>query len=662
MTARCRACVSFPVRLALALVFAAACVGLSARLARAACVLPPASEGVDLGMKSIAANTTSATTGPSLLPENNIDLGTYQAGTTIIVGFVGVNAGTPALLSGDTFIRLFDGATQVALGDDACGTLGARVVYTVPQGDRALTARLGCFGSGACAGRLYRWNRLDSNGNLTTIAAHNRIITGAGYNGATSSGTYGGTKVVTLANANEPNPAVHWDNASKIAPTGYIGSGWDASHFQGIARLRAFPSYFAISGSYHADLIFVRPCEPVTADKTWLQSGSTCNGIVTYRFSNYDIGPTERLMNHFGGIQGMGKYIVVGTHNYPDQSYGRMLLIDASKMGQSSATMRTWMIDPQSLGLGAVGPSNAAATKLRNGAILLATSRFDQQKFDFFRKDIDEASTYITSAGWNGWAGFADIASASDWILRNGTAGVVTNGNDNNAIGLVTLTNGDVYLLGIKYINPSHRSFAQQVLGADSSTVTLAAFPGWRTAYNCEGGNVGCNFHGAAGFYINPFNDSMSIHSTSMFMRSSDQSIDISEFGPNLAQDRPASQSPDTSFPGTAIRATDGNADGNWYSSYSVSHTNIASGANWQVDLGAWQTVSGVKVFPRTDWGTLENFTVETFNGLGWAVAATHTPTVTAPVSIPFTPTTTPLVRIRLNGTNYLCLAEVMVF
>ncbi len=107
------------------------------------------------------ANTNSAQTGT-----RNINV-SVQAGTTIRVGTCSPAALTPvppvslerANFSGNTYLRLFNGASQVAANDNACGGNGSQLSYTATAAG-TLQIRAGCSGSGTCSGTVaYTLNR-----------------------------------------------------------------------------------------------------------------------------------------------------------------------------------------------------------------------------------------------------------------------------------------------------------------------------------------------------------------------------------------------------------------------------------------------------------------------------------------------------------------------
>jgi len=145
----------------------------------------------------------------------------------------------------------------------------------------------------------------------------------------------------------------------------------------------------------------------------------------------------------------------------------------------------------------------------------------------------------------------------------------------------------------------------------------------------------------------------------------------------NLARGRSTTQI-STFAGGLSSRAVDGNTDGNWIDN-SVTHTDAALGAFWQVDLGSiGNYVERVVVFNRSDccYDRLTGFKVYSSN---WSLARDaggHSVpdnfTTMASYGVPITtPDPIPVVilhnggrfvRIELDNSNYLSLAEVMVF
>ncbi|HEX8745693.1 MAG TPA: discoidin domain-containing protein, partial [Pyrinomonadaceae bacterium] len=144
----------------------------------------------------------------------------------------------------------------------------------------------------------------------------------------------------------------------------------------------------------------------------------------------------------------------------------------------------------------------------------------------------------------------------------------------------------------------------------------------------------------------------------------------------NIASGKPVTQSSTLAYnpPGDAFRAVDGKTDGN-YANGSVTHTNSENQPWWQVDLGASQPLSSIKLWNRTDCCSerLSNFYVlvsdapftssdlqTTLKQPGvWSyyTAGNAGAVATLPVN-----RTGRYVRVQLNGTGVLSLAEAEVW
>ena len=141
----------------------------------------------------------------------------------------------------------------------------------------------------------------------------------------------------------------------------------------------------------------------------------------------------------------------------------------------------------------------------------------------------------------------------------------------------------------------------------------------------------------------------------------------------NLAEGRPTTAS-SVGWGGDTGRAVDGNTDGN-YANNSVTHTGFDVQPWWQVDLGQLRSIQSVQLFNRTDCcvARLSNLNVfvsaNDMSGRSLAqlkadpaVAQVPVATLNGAASI-----TLPLVaqgrfvKVQLEGTNYLSLAEVRV-
>ncbi|HEX5744632.1 MAG TPA: serine protease [Archangium sp.] len=78
---------------------------------------------------------------------------TFNAGDVVEVGTCSL---TGATATGDTYLRLYDGAgAQAASNDDACGGRSSYFKYTVPAGKGGTyEVRAGCYSSGGCGGTV----------------------------------------------------------------------------------------------------------------------------------------------------------------------------------------------------------------------------------------------------------------------------------------------------------------------------------------------------------------------------------------------------------------------------------------------------------------------------------------------------------------------------
>ncbi|MBZ4415857.1 serine protease [Myxococcus sp. RHSTA-1-4] len=91
-----------------------------------------------------ASNTNSAQQNTT-----NRDV-SITAGQSITVATCGL---TGASFTGDTYLRLFNGATQAAANDDACSGVGSSLTYTATA-TGTLQIRAGCYSSNSCSGTV----------------------------------------------------------------------------------------------------------------------------------------------------------------------------------------------------------------------------------------------------------------------------------------------------------------------------------------------------------------------------------------------------------------------------------------------------------------------------------------------------------------------------
>ncbi|NMO22241.1 Vps62-related protein [Pyxidicoccus fallax] len=132
----------------------------------------------------------------------------------------------------------------------------------------------------------------------------------------------------------------------------------------------------------------------------------------------------------------------------------------------------------------------------------------------------------------------------------------------------------------------------------------------------------------------------------------------------NLARGKPATQSSNyLAVGGEANLAVDGSVNGDFWGAYSTTHTHFQTQPWWQVDLQGSHALSTVVLHNRTDCcaDRLQNFRVRVSeDGANWH---DYPFTGVAPTQSTFTINRSArYVRVQLDGTNALSLAEVQVF
>ncbi|MEQ9302317.1 MAG: carbohydrate-binding protein, partial [Marinoscillum sp.] len=133
--------------------------------------------------------------------------------------------------------------------------------------------------------------------------------------------------------------------------------------------------------------------------------------------------------------------------------------------------------------------------------------------------------------------------------------------------------------------------------------------------------------------------------------------------GTNIALNGTATQS-STAYSGVASRAIDGNTSGNW-SDGSVTHTSAdTSNPWWEVDLGGTYDIDYIDIYNRTNCCSerLSNFTVSVIDGSTTTFSQTFASYPDPSISINTGGAIGDLVRVQINGTGTLSLAEVEVY
>jgi hypothetical protein len=136
----------------------------------------------------------------------------------------------------------------------------------------------------------------------------------------------------------------------------------------------------------------------------------------------------------------------------------------------------------------------------------------------------------------------------------------------------------------------------------------------------------------------------------------------------NLALAGTASQSSFGWQYGEAYKAIDGNTDGNYFD-WSVTHTSYESGAWWQVVLRNSYNIKQVVIWNRTDCCSerLSNFYVSILDANETVLWTQNYyinggyPDPTLSINL-LANTVGNIVKVGLNGANWLSLAEVQVF
>jgi len=88
-----------------------------------------------------------------------------------------------------------------------------------------------------------------------------------------------------------------------------------------------------------------------------------------------------------------------------------------------------------------------------------------------------------------------------------------------------------------------------------------------------------------------------------VFLSLAEVEVFAAEGDANIARGRSATQS-STDFGGDAVRAVDGETNGDYYAKQSVTHTAAGDDPWWEVDLGGPVSISRIVIWNRTDGGT----------------------------------------------------------
>lgn len=130
----------------------------------------------------------------------------------------------------------------------------------------------------------------------------------------------------------------------------------------------------------------------------------------------------------------------------------------------------------------------------------------------------------------------------------------------------------------------------------------------------------------------------------------------------NVAQGKPTSQS-STTWGGNASRGVDGNTNGNYFTAYSVTHTNNGANEHWQVDLQDAYSISQISIANRTDCCAerLVGATVQIHSGNQMVWSGAITSIAANPIVFDIPGVLGNMVRVLNRRHEYLSLAEVEV-
>ncbi|WP_162179429.1 Ig-like domain-containing protein [Polaribacter sp. Hel1_85] len=120
-----------------------------------------------------------------------------------------------------------------------------------------------------------------------------------------------------------------------------------------------------------------------------------------------------------------------------------------------------------------------------------------------------------------------------------------------------------------------------------------------------------------------------------------------------------------TGYGGVASNAIDGDTNGSW-SNGSVTHTSTETDPYWLLDLSSTESINNITIYNRTDsccYQRLDDFIVEILDeNLNVVYSYNHSGSLTDNINLSINDVEGQYVRVRLEGTGTLSLAEVQVF
>ena len=336
---------------------------------------------------------------------------------------------------------------------------------------------------------------------------------------------------------------------------------------------------------------------------------------------------------------------------------------------------------PQSTDVGTAFPTQLQAT-LRDG-----TTPVSGATVTFFVPSSGASAILSSSTAVTNASGLASVGATANSIAGNYTVlasslNLLAYFSLSNTAGSLTATGGTPQSAGVgtSFDNPLQvtlRDSGGNPVGGVTVTFTVpasgpSAILSSSTAVTNASGlaSVTATANSTAGVY---FLSATAAGVSAQFSLTNTRATPV-----NLALGRVATQSSTLAGYVTAVAssAVDGNTDGGFFNG-SVTHTNSEANAWWQVDLGASATISAVVIWNRTDaccvsrlgdywvfisdvpFGTSD--TPATLQNRAYTFSRHQTSAPSPSATITF-PGTGRHLRVQINGTGVLSLAEVQTF
>jgi hypothetical protein len=451
-------------------------------------------------------------------PVKLIDLGTLPAGTTVVGGACSDMTGSSS--SGQTWAQVVrinadNSLTVLAGAQTNCGTGGSRVTHTAAKTTRT-GLRIGCVTGSICSFTPAYLTRFDSNGRVDDVlAAFNAI----------------------RDKRPDTNKSGFWKHGTLPRTTDF--------HNQGMTRLRVgegqYANWLAMSRNNDAEVVLVGFGSRDSAlgaalgpNLVWGYPDSRDYVYTSVKLGTQygcQVGALWCVGSHAGGIQSSGKYLFVpvesedgdGKYGYAGES--DVFALDVTQPWNAPASIK--ILDRKIGGATAVGVTKAPVASGGEGFVMVVGDK-NSAKLDFYVNRPDRHGFADILAGGNYALDYrwASNTVQTSWGVNNyADATDMSNGDRTwgsyQSLTLVTQTSGDVFLVA------THAAVLWGWDWADVYRVTSPLFgAGIATCgksvcltkvaartFSCKNGNEYCSFLGAAGTYINPDANTLSIYS-----------------------------------------------------------------------------------------------------------------------------------------------------